>query len=93
MNIRKIIKEEVNKPSESEYKQALKDVRPLVPIISHKILHDKEMEHNEENIIKLNQEILQKVIKGDDEILDQMWELANSMVLKHAINVITYYTK
>ena len=93
MNIRKIIREEVNKPSESEFNQALKDVRPLVPIISHKILDDENMEHNEENIINLNNEILEKVKKGDDEILDQMWELANSMVLRHAINVITYYTK
>ena len=28
-----------------------------------------------------------------DEILDEMWDLAGSMVVKHAINVITYYTK
>ena len=88
-HIRKVLREELNKPSESEFKQALKDVMPLIPLI----LHDENMEHNEEKIIKLNKEILQKVIKGDDEILDEMWNRANSMVIKHAINVITYYTK
>ena len=92
-NIRKILREELNKPSESEFKQALKDVMSLIPLISHRILHDENMEHNEEKIIELNKEILQKVIKGDDEILDEMWNLAGSMVIKHAINVITYYTK
>jgi sRNA-binding regulator protein Hfq len=92
-NIRKILREELNKPSESEFKQALKDVMSLIPLISHRILHDENMEHNEEKIIELNKEILQKVIKGDDEILDEMWNRAGSMVIKHAINVITYYTK
>ena len=93
MNIKKIIKEEINRPSESEFNQALKDVRPLIPMISHRILHDENLDHNEENIVKLNKKILQKVIQGDNEILDEMWELASSMVVKHAINVITYYTK
>ena len=93
MNIKKIIKEEINRPSESEFNQALKDVRPLIPMVAHRILRDENLEHNEENIVKLNKEILQKVIQGDDKILDEMWELASSMVVKHAINVITYYTK
>ena len=92
-HIRKVLREELNKPSESEFKQALKDVMSLIPLISHRILHDENMEHNEEIIVKLNKEILQKVIMGDDEILDEMWDLAGSMVVKHAINVITYYTK
>lgn len=92
-SIRKVLREELNKPSESEFKQALKDVMSLIPLISHRILHDENMEHNEEIIVKLNKEILQKVIMGDDEILDEMWDLAGSMVVKHAINVITYYTK
>ena len=92
-SIRKVLKEELNKPSESEFKQALKDVMTLIPLISHRILRDGNMEHNGEKIIKLNKEILQKVIKGDDEILDEMWDRAGSMIMKHAINVITYYTK
>lgn len=93
MNLKRIIKEEINKPSESEYNQALKDVMTLIPIISHRILHDENMEHNGENIINLNKEILKKVKMGDDEILDQMWELAGSAVIKNAINIITFYTK
>ena len=92
-SIRRVLREELNKPSESEFKQALKDVMSLIPLISHRILHDENMEHNEEIIVKLNKEILQKVIMGNDEILDEMWDLAGSMVVKHAINVITYYTK
>ena len=91
--IKKVLREELNKPSESEFKQALKDVMSLIPLISHRILHDENMEHNEEIIVKLNKEILQKVIMGNDEILDEMWDLAGSMVVKHTINVITYYTK
>jgi hypothetical protein len=93
MNIRKIIKEEINKPSESEFKQAIQDVRSMIPMISHRILKDQGLEPNGEKIIKLNKEILQKVINGDDTILDEMWNLAGSMVVKHAINIITYYTK
>ena len=93
MNLKRIIKEEINKPSENEYNQALKDVMTLIPIISHRILHDENMEHNGENIINLNKEILKKVKMGDDEILDQMWELAGSAVIKNAINIITFYTK
>ena len=93
MNLKRIIREEINKPSESEFNQALKDVMTLIPQISHKILHDENMEHNRENIINLNKEILEKVKMGDDQILDQMWELAGSAVIKNAINIITFYTK
>jgi hypothetical protein len=92
-NIRRILREELNKPSESEFKQAIQDVRSMIPIISHRIIKENGLEHNEENIVRLNKKILQKVIKGDDTILDEMWNLAGSMVVKHAINIITYYTK
>ena len=92
-SIRRILREELNKPSENEFKQAIKDVKPLIPLISHRILRDENMEHNKENIIKLNKIILQKVKEGNGEILDEMWELAGSMVIKNAINIITFYTK
>ena len=92
-NIRRILREETNKPSENEFKQALKDVMPLIPLISHRILHDKKMGHNKENMAKLNKIILQKVKEGNDEILDEMWELAGSRIIKNAINIITFYTK
>lgn len=93
MNLKRIIKEEINRPSEAEFKQALKDVRTMVPIIAHKIIHDKKLGHDTETVEKLNQEILKKVEKGDDEILDEMWELAGTLILKNAINIITFYTK
>jgi len=93
MNLKKIIKEEINRPSEEEFKQALKDVRTLAPIISHRIINDEGLGHNQETIIRLNQEIVEKVKKGDDKILDEMWELAGSLILKNAINIITFYTK
>ena len=92
-NIRRILREETNKPSENEFKQALKDVMPLIPLISHRILHDENMEHNKENMAKLNKIILEKVKEGNDEILDEMWELAGSKIIKNAIDIITFYTK
>ena len=92
-SIRRILREELNKPSENEFKQALKDVRSLIPQISHRILHDENKEHNKENMIKLNKIILQKVEEGNDEVLDEMWELAGSRIIKNAINIITFYTK
>ena len=92
-SIRRILREETNKPSENEFKQALKDVMTLIPQISHRILNDENMEHNEENMVKLNKIILQKVKEGNDEILDEMWKLAVSRVIKNAINIITFYTK
>ena len=82
-----------NKPSEEEFIQAIKDVKTIVPLISHRIIHEEGLEHNEENIVRLNKMILKKVKEGDDEILDEMWELAGSMVMKNAINIITFYTK
>ena len=91
--IRKILKEETNKPSKKEFEQSINDVKVIIPLISHRILHNENMEHSQENIIKLNKIILQKVKEGDDEILDEMWELAGSMVIKNAINIITFYTK
>ena len=92
-SIRRILKEETNKPSEREFEQAINDVEVIIPLISHRILHDKNIEHNEENIVKLNKIILQKVREGNDEILDEMWELAGSAIMKNAINIITFYTK
>ena len=92
-SIRRILKEEFEKPSESEFKQAIRDVKSVIPIISHRIIEEEGLEHNEENMVRLNKIILQKVIEGDDEILDEMWDLAGSRVIKHAINIITYYTK
>ena len=81
------------KPSEKEFLQAIKDVMPIIPLISHKIIHEKDLEHNEENMVKLNKMILQKVKEGNDGILDEMWELAGSAIMKNAINIITFYTK
>ena len=92
-HIKKVLREELNKPSESEFIQAIKDVKSVIPIISHRIIEEEGLEHNEENMVRLNKIILQKVIEGDDEILDEMWNLAGSRVIKHAINIITYYTK
>jgi hypothetical protein len=93
MNIKKIIKEEINKPSEQEFNQAIQDVRPLIPNISHRMIGDMGLERNSETVIRLNQEILQKIKEGDDEILDELWGMANSLVVKNAINIITFYTK
>ena len=84
---RKLINENYN----DEYHKALKDVNILIPLISHEIIHKKGIEHTEENMVKLNSEIKQKVEQGDDDILDIMWDLAGSTILKHAINVITHY--
>lgn len=93
MNIKKIIKEEIGKPSVREFEQAIKDVRPMIPSITHKIIHDENLEHNQETVIKINNDILEKIRRGDDEILDQMWEMAGSMIIKNAINIITFYTR
>ena len=83
----------INENYNDEYNQALKDVNGLIPLISHEIIHENGLEHTEENMIKLNREIKQKVESGDDYVLDRMWDLAASAVLKHAINVITHYHK
>jgi hypothetical protein len=91
--IRKVLREELNKPSEKEFEEAINDVKVIIPLISHRILHDKNMEHNKENITKLNKILLKKVKEGDDDILDEMWELAGNTLMKNAINIITFYTK
>jgi hypothetical protein len=88
-----VFSEEQRKPSEEEFNQAIEDVQTIIPIISHRIIHEEGLEHNEETMIKLNKMILQKVKEGNDEVLDEMWELAGSRIMKNAINVITYYTK
>jgi len=80
-------------PTEQEYKQALKDVSTLIPLISHRIMEQDKLPHTEGTIIKLNKEVEAKVKLGDNEILDEMWELSWSIVLKNAINVITAYHK
>lgn len=93
--IRKILKEEAqkNRPSEKEYIQALKDIRSLIPTISHNIIHNKGLDHNSETIISLNKQLFQKAKEGDDTILDELWEIAGTLVMKNAINIITFYTK
>ena len=85
--------EEGGKVDLSEYNRALKEVYPLIPQISHKIIHENNLPHNKETIIKLNEEIIEKVKRGDDKTLDLMWDIAGSLSLKHSINVITYYHK
>lgn len=92
-SIRRILREESNKPSEKEFEQAINDVKVIIPVISHRILHDEKMEHNKENISKLNKILLKKVREGNNEILDEMWELAGNTLMKNAINIITFYTK
>jgi len=89
------LKEEIKKdiPSEKEYIQSLKDIRSLIPVIAHNIIHNKGLEHNSETIISLNKHLFQKVKEGDDTILDELWEIAGTMVMKNAINIITLYPK
>ena len=91
--LRNIIKEEINRPSEKEFNDAIKDIMELIPIISHNIIHKNNLSHDDETVIRLNKEILEKVKEGDDIILDQMWKHSWSLILKNAINTITYYTK
>ena len=89
----KSFEEFINENYHDEYHKALKDINVLIPLISHEIIHKNGIEHTEENMVKLNSEIKQKVEQGDDDILDRMWDLAGSVILKHAINVITHYHK
>ena len=93
MNIRRIIKEEIDRPSEKEFNDAIKDIMGLIPIISHNIIHKNNLSHDTETVIRLNKEILEKVKEGDDAILDQMWEHSWSLIIKNAINTIAYYTR
>lgn len=87
--------EEIKKdrPTKQQYIQALKDIRPLIPTISHNIIHNKGLEHNNETIISLNKQLFQKAKEGDDTILDELWEIAGTLLMKNAINIITFYTK
>ena len=89
----KILLEDSNKPSEESYLMALKDVRVLIPVLSHKIIHKNKLNHDDETMIRLNKELFEKVKYGDDEVLDELWEIAGTLVLRNAINVITYYNK
>lgn len=73
--VRKSIKEGDGRMSSFE---AIKHLRPLV---AHTIKHNK--------ILGTFEEVLEKVKRGDDDILDQMWELTNSSLDKHAINVLS----
>ena len=91
--IRKVLREELNRPSEESFVQALRDVKPLIPRISHRIIDEDGLEHNEETVVRLNKMIFKKVKEGNGEVLDEMWELAGSRIIKNAINIITYYTK
>jgi len=81
------------KPSEKSYLMALKDIRPLIPSLSHKIIHRNNLEHDDETLIRLNKEILDKVKSGDDDVLDSLWDMAGNLILRNAINIITYYHK
>jgi len=85
------LKEEQN-PSEELFNQAIQDIKPIIPLISHDIIHDKNLEHNEENMVKINKELLKRVYAGDDYILDRLWDLAGNSLLKNAVNIITTYT-
>lgn len=91
-DIWKGIDEGQSKPSEQTFKQAINDIKPLIPEISHDILHRKNMQYSEENMVKINKELLDKVYSGDEEILDKLWDLSGSSILKNAVNIITAYT-
>jgi len=84
------LKEEQN-PSEELFNQAIQDIKPIIPLISHDIIHDKNLEHNEENMVKINKELLKRVYAGDDYILDRLWDLVGNSLLKNAVNIITAY--
>jgi uncharacterized membrane protein (DUF106 family) len=88
-----LLNEEHRKPSEEEFNQAMEDVKTIIPIISHRIIDKEGLEHNKDTMMKLNKMIRQKVKEGNDEVLDEMWELAGSRIMKNAINVITAYIK
>ena len=91
-NIWKDLKED-NQPSEESYQQALKDIKPIIPVLSHNIIHQQGLEHNEENMVKSNQKIFDLVKNGDNNTLDQLWDLAGNSLLRNAINIITFYHK
>ena len=82
-----------DKPSDELYQQSLNDIKVIIPNLSHKFIHSKGLEHNEETMIKINKEIMDLVKQGDDDILDLLWELSWGGVQKNAINIITAYHK
>lgn len=93
--LKKLIGEDHNvengKPSEESYKRSLHDIRPLIGHIAHEYAHLKGYSHDD--IPMLKKEIMNKVMDGDDEVLDMLWNSAGSLVLRNAINIITFYTK
>jgi hypothetical protein len=89
----KILLEGDNRPSDESYLRALKDVKVLIPVLSHKIIHKNKLKHDDETMIRFNKEIFEKVKSGDDDILDTLWDIAGSSVLRNAINIITFYHK
>ena len=44
-------------------------------------------------MVRFNKEIFEKVKSGDDDVLDSLWNLAGNMILRNAINIITFYHK
>ena len=90
----KILLENVQgKPSEESYLMALKDIKSLIPELSHKIIHKNKLTHDDETMIRFNKEIFEKVKSGDDDVLDTLWDIAGSSILRNAINIITFYHK
>ncbi len=67
----KILLEGSGKPSEESYLMALKDVRVLIPVLSHKIIHKNKLNHDDETMIRFNKELFEKVKYGDDEVLNE----------------------
>jgi hypothetical protein len=82
-----------SKPSEESYLMALKDIKSLIPELSHKIIHKNKLNHDDETMVRFNKEIFEKVKSGDDDVLDSLWNLAGNMILRNAINIITFYHK
>ena len=91
--IKMLLENGQGKPSEKSYLMALKDIMPIIPHLSHKIIHKNNLKHDSETIIKLNDEIFEKVKLGDDDVLDSLWDMAGNLILKNAINIISFYHK
>ena len=85
-------KKKEQKPSEELFSQAIQDIKTIIPQLSHDIIHRNNLDHNEENMVKVNKELLKKVYAGDDDILDKLWDLAGNSLLRNAVNIITAYT-
>lgn len=85
-------KKKEQKPSEELFSQAIQDIKTIIPQLSHDIIHRNNLGHNEENMVKVNKELLRKVYAGDDDILDKLWDLAGNSLLRNAVNIITAYT-